>query len=73
MLADFLKQYRLKYGLTQAELAKRLSISQNAVSQYEKGRRTPPVPRFASMAEKLGCSVCDILAEEKEDCVNGTT
>ena len=35
MLGEFLLQYRLKNGMTQSELAKKLSISQNAISQYE--------------------------------------
>jgi transcriptional regulator with XRE-family HTH domain len=35
---------RLKAGLTQQELADRLSVSQPTVAAYESGRRQPTVP-----------------------------
>lgn len=63
MVGEFIFQYRLKNGMTQAELAKKLSISQNAVSQYESGKRVPTVKRISSIASALGCSVADIMAQ----------
>jgi len=42
--------FRLKLGLTQTELAARLAISQNRVSDMENGKR----PISKAMAEKLG-------------------
>jgi len=42
--------FRLKEGLTQTELASRLSISQNRVSDMENGKR----PITKAMAAKLG-------------------
>ena len=39
-VGNLLAGARLKAGLTQAELAKRLGIRQNMVSDYERGRRT---------------------------------
>lgn len=62
MLGEFLLQYRVKNGMTQTDLAKKLSISQNAVSQYESGKRTPTVKRISSIASALECSVADIMA-----------
>lgn len=63
MLKDFLKKYRAEHGLTQADLAGRLSVSQNAISQYESGKRNPPVSRIADIARALGCSVGDLVAD----------
>lgn len=63
MVGEFIFQYRLKNGMTQAKLAKKLSISQNAVSQYESGKRVPTVKRISSIASALGCSVADIMAQ----------
>lgn len=63
MIGSFLLQYRAKNGMTQTELAKKLSISQNAVSQYESGKRTPTVNRLAQMAAALGCTVDEIMAD----------
>ena len=39
-IGNLLTGARLKAGLTQAQLAKRLGIRQNMVSDYERGRRT---------------------------------
>jgi ribosome-binding protein aMBF1 (putative translation factor) len=39
-IGNLLAGARLKAGLTQAQLAKRLGIRQNMVSDYERGRRT---------------------------------
>lgn len=63
MLGKYLKQYRIKNGLTQADLAEKLSVSQNAISQYETGKRCPPISRIANIAKTLGCSVSDIVSD----------
>lgn len=63
MIGDYLRQYRINHGLTQAELAGKLSVSQNAISQYETGKRCPPVSRIANIAKVLGCSVGDIVSD----------
>jgi len=39
-IGNLLAGARLKAGLTQAQLAKKLGIRQNMVSDYERGRRT---------------------------------
>lgn len=62
MIGPFLLQYRTRNGMTQTELAKKLSISQNAVSQYESGARMPTVKRLAAIATALGCTVDEIMA-----------
>lgn len=67
MFGEFLLQYRLQNGMTQTDLAKKLSISQNAVSQYESGKRVPPVKRIANIARALDCSVADIMATFESD------
>ena len=44
---------RRKLGMTQAQLADRLGVSQPCVSQWETGRRTPSAPildRIARLA-----------------------
>lgn len=67
MFGKFLLQYRLQNGMTQTELAKKLSVSQNAVSQYESGKRVPTVKRIANIATALGCSVTDIMSTFESD------
>lgn len=63
MIGQFLLQYRRKNGMTQTDLAEMLSISQNAVSQYEAGKRTPTVKKLAQIATVLGCTVDEIMAD----------
>jgi len=48
-VGNLLAGARLKAGLTQAQLAKKLGIRQNMVSDYERGRRT----YSDSMAKRL--------------------
>ena len=63
MIGSFLLQYRAENGLTQTDLAKKLRISQNAISQYESGKRTPTVKRLAQIATTLGYTVSEIMAD----------
>ncbi len=49
-VGNLLAGARLKAGLTQAQLAERLGIRQNMVSDYERGRRT----YSDAMARRLG-------------------
>lgn len=67
MFGAFLLKYRLQNGMTQTELAKKLSISQNAVSQYESGKRVPTVKRIANIAMALDCSITDIMSAFESD------
>ena len=45
---------RLKAGLTQQELADRLSVSQPTVAAYESGRRQPTVPTLMRWLKAAG-------------------
>ena len=63
MLGDFLIKYRAANGITQADLAIKLSVSQNSISQYESGKRNPSVKRLADIATALNCSINDIVSD----------
>lgn len=63
MLADFMKKYRIENGMTQHELAEKLAISQNAVSQYESGKRSPSVKKLYGIALALNCPISDIVSD----------
>lgn len=64
MFSTFLLNYRIKHGLSQSDLAEKLSVSQNTISQYESGKRTPRTKQLSHIAEILGCSVADIIGKE---------
>ncbi len=56
-----LKELMAKNNLTQGQLAMKVSVSQQAVSQWEKGRSVPRRKLWSRLAVALDCSVDDIL------------
>ena len=56
-LIDAIKQS----GMTQTELAKKLNIRQQTVSQYLSGRAMPALDTFANLCEILDVYPSDIL------------
>lgn len=51
---EALKKARIDAGITQAELAKRLGVTPQTVSQYERGIKNPKVETLARFADALG-------------------
>ncbi len=56
-----LRQYRLKIGLTQAELADRLSESQSFVSKYESGEQRIDLCELERICRHLEVSLLDFI------------
>lgn len=54
-------KYRLANGMSQVELAKRLDVSQNTVSQWETGNRKPDIVTLKKLAKILGCTADELL------------
>ena len=65
MLSDKLRQLRLRKKLTQAELARQLSLSPVRYNQYETGRRTPDYELLISIADYYKVSL-DYLLDRRE-------
>ncbi len=61
-----LKEIRIKKGITQEELAKRLGINQNNISRYETNERTPNLYLAKEIASALDCTVDELLADPVE-------
>lgn len=59
-----IKNLRLKAGLTQVELAKKLNVDQTAVSRWESGENRPLRKIQKKLAKVLGCSVEELFEEE---------
>lgn len=57
-----IRELREKAGMTQAELAKRLYVSDKAVSKWENGKGYPDISLLESIAEVFGISVTELLA-----------
>ena len=52
-----IKQARTKLGMTQAELAKRMGVTPQTVSQYERGLINPKIETLQKFADALGVSI----------------
>lgn len=64
-LMDFsekLKVLRAESGLTQEQLAERLMLTRQAVSNYEQGRSWPSLDTLARMSELFGVGLDELLA-----------
>jgi transcriptional regulator with XRE-family HTH domain len=59
-----LSYMRQREGMTQAELAERIGISQTILSQYELGKRNPSADVHARLAEALGVTMDDLMYGE---------
>ena len=52
-----IKELRLKTGLTQEQLAKKVGLSEQAISFYELGKRNPKIEKWQKIADYFGVSV----------------
>ncbi len=65
-IAVALRAARAKGGLTQAELAARLGVSQSAISFWESGAETPSVDHVVALAAELPEIVEGLEERERE-------
>ncbi len=75
MLNERIRQLREAGGMTQVELAKRLSVSKQAVSNWENNNIQPSVETVIALADFFGVTVDDLLgrADQKVLSVEGLT
>jgi transcriptional regulator with XRE-family HTH domain len=65
-LGKVLRAHRQRYGMSQAELSRRIHISQTALNQLERGQTVDPhFSIVKNIAEVLGLSLDHVVAEEK--------
>jgi transcriptional regulator with XRE-family HTH domain len=72
-LRELLIQARLNSGLTQAELAQRLSHPQSYVSKYERGERRLDVVELLDVAHILNINVAALIQELQRSIEQGAT
>ena len=59
-----IKQLREKCNITQYELAKRIGVSNKAVSKWETGKGFPDISLLQPLAQTLGVSVIELINGE---------
>jgi transcriptional regulator with XRE-family HTH domain len=67
MIGARIAALRRKYGLSQAELARKLGVSASAVGMYEQGRREPAADLLVNMARQFGVSTDYLLTGYPEN------
>jgi transcriptional regulator with XRE-family HTH domain len=63
-LAKRMKERRQVLGLSQEALADRSGLSSNFIARIEIGDKTPSLSTLVKLADALGMSVTDLLADE---------
>lgn len=61
----FIAALRKENNMTQADLAKRLQVTDKAVSKWERGLGFPDINSIEPLADALGVSVLEIMRSEK--------
>lgn len=56
-----LKEYRVKKGYTQTQVAEALGVTPVCITQWESGVRRPNVIMLKKLAELLECTADDLL------------
>ena len=61
---DKLKQYRLKEGLSQEQLAEKIGVSRQAITKWETKRGLPDVENMIILAELFKLTLDELVLEE---------
>lgn len=64
--SDVLREFRLKRGWSQEDLANKLGTSKQVISRYELGQRNPKIATMQEWAKKLGIPEERLLKTEEE-------
>ena len=64
-IGEFIAEKRKKKNLTQAELAKKLGVTDKAVSKWERGLGCPDISILEILAKELDVSVLELLKGRK--------
>ncbi|MBD5151192.1 MAG: helix-turn-helix transcriptional regulator [Oscillibacter sp.] len=64
---DGLRRLRCAQRLTQAELARQLSVTQSLVAQWERGAVTPSAAKLPLLADVLGCTIDELFGRAPPD------
>ena len=59
-----IKELRIAAGLTQAQLADAMGVTQGMVAAWEQGANYPRADKLPALAKALGVSINDLYKEE---------
>lgn len=64
-MKNLIKETRLKYNLTQDELAEQLNVSRQTIISLEKGRYNPSITLAFKLSRIFKCTIEDIFLYEE--------
>ena len=64
-IGQFISRRRMAMGLTQAQLAERLNVTDKAVSKWERGKSLPDVTLFSRVAARQRCGASQRRTHER--------
>ena len=65
-IAERIRSLRLGKGVSQAEMAEKLEISQALLCQIERGSKAPSLPVAINIARILGVTLNDLVEEDRK-------
>ena len=65
LLGRYIKIYRIKKGLTQAELAESVNVAVGTLGQYERGEKAPGRDMVFELANVLGFSLDALILKHE--------
>lgn len=64
-LGPFIASIRKEKGMTQAELAEKLNLSDKTISKWERGKGLPDIGNIEPLAEALAISLVELMQAER--------
>ncbi len=58
---NHIKEYREKLKITQMQLAEKMNVKQNTISDWERGYRNPSIKKAILLAEVLNTTVEELF------------
>ena len=62
-----LREHRESLKISQIELAEKVGVTQNTISQWETGTRRPNIEMLVKLTEVFGCTADELLGIERRD------
>ena len=63
-VGESIKKRRCDANITQAELAKSVSVAQSMIAQIERGTKVPNAYLIRDIARLFGCTVDELLCDD---------